>query len=239
MVEEKKKEETAEAEETASKKSGKGGLMTYLMVGGIFFVVTLAVVAGTLYFLKGSHSATEADGSEAETAKTTSSSATEDHSLPDSLLAGDDQSVIDQIMSNLEMLDYQPTDADLADELGGMSHEDSVDAMNWLDKEKALLTDREQKLSAREKELQILERSVSQKMTIIEQAESGRVSNLAKLYDGMDPRSVAKLMSNLDNLTVVSILPRMKIKSASAVLALLPPKRAAKLSKQMITIAEK
>lgn len=239
MVEEKKKDEAADVEETNGKKSGKSGLMTYLMVGGIFFVVTLAVVAGTLYFIKGSHSATEADGSEAETARTTASSSKEDHSKPDSLLAGDDQSVIDQIMSNLEMLDYQPTEADLADELGGMSRDDSVDAMSWLDKEKALLTGREEELSAREKELQRLERSVSQKMTILEQAESGRVSALAKLYDGMDPRSVAKLMSNLDNGTVVSILPRMKIKSASAVLSLLPAKRAAKLSKQMITIAEK
>jgi flagellar motility protein MotE (MotC chaperone) len=54
----------------------------------------------------------------------------------------------------------------------------------------------------------------------------------------MEPRAVAKLMANLDDETIVSILPRMKSKNASAVLALLPPQRGARLSKQMITIAE-
>ena len=104
----------------------------------------------------------------------------------------------------------------------------------------AMLPDEwEKKLDARQRELDITDKKVSQKLLKLEQAESTKISNLAKLYDGMDPRAVAKLIANLDDATVVSILPRMKLKNASTVLALMPAKRGARLSKKMITIAEK
>jgi flagellar motility protein MotE (MotC chaperone) len=118
-----------------------------------------------------------------------------------------------------------------------MSVEDSLEQVNWLEKEKAELADREASLDKRQKELEKLDRDVTKKLTTLEQAESSRIAQLARLYDGMDARAVAKLAANLDDATVVAILPRMKPKNASQVLALLPAKRAAKLSKQMITIA--
>jgi flagellar motility protein MotE (MotC chaperone) len=119
-----------------------------------------------------------------------------------------------------------------------MSEEDSLAAVNWLKEEKARLTEREKDLERREKELQALDKKVSKKLLTLEQAESARIAELAKLYDGMDPRSVAKLMLNLDDETVVAILPRMKQKSAAQVLSLFSPERAARLSKKLITIAE-
>ena len=64
------------------------------------------------------------------------------------------------------------------------------------------------------------------------------MQKLAKLYDGMQAPAVAQLMANLDDNTIVQLLPKMNAKQASAVLALMPPQRAAKLSKQMMTIAE-
>jgi flagellar motility protein MotE (MotC chaperone) len=75
-------------------------------------------------------------------------------------------------------------------------------------------------------------------MAVIEKAESTRITQLAKLYDGMDARAVAQLMANLDDLTIVSILPRMKQQNAARVLQMIPAKRAARLSKKMMTIAE-
>jgi flagellar motility protein MotE (MotC chaperone) len=119
-----------------------------------------------------------------------------------------------------------------------MSVEDSVDASRWLESEKAALTERENDLATRERELKLLDKKVSQKLLTLDQAKTARVNSLAKLYDDMDARSVAALMANLDDNTVVLILPRMKTKNASQVLALFPPKRGAMLSKQMITIAE-
>lgn len=168
--------------------------------------------------------------------------APEDDSLLTMLASESD--FMDEIQKSLEMLDYDPSkDASVA--LEGMegdeaerSREDSIEQVNWLKKEKAALAEKEADLARREKELSSLDRKVSQKLLKLEQAESARVANLARLYDGMDPRSVAKLMAQLDDDTVVSILPRMKLKNASQVLALMPSVRAARLSKQMITITE-
>jgi flagellar motility protein MotE (MotC chaperone) len=160
----------------------------------------------------------------------------------DFLIDESDQSVIDQITASLEFLDYDP-DSDVlsdleAEEGSGMSVEDSMEAVNWLVQEKAALSEREASLEKREKDLERLDQEVQRKILIVEQAESNRISKLAKLYDGMDPRSVTRLMANLDDATVVSVISRMKQKNPTQVLALLSPKRAARLSKMMITIAE-
>ena len=147
---------------------------------------------------------------------------------------------MDNIMANLEFLDYEPTAQEVgAEEAATMSVEDSIEQTNWIKDEKKRLAEKESELEKRERELEALNREVTQKLTKLDQAESTRVSNLARLYDSMDARSVAKLVANLDDHTVVSILPRMKTKNASSVLALMPAKRAARLSKQMITISEK
>ena len=148
-----------------------------------------------------------------------------------------DYGAIEKIMDNLAFLDYEPDDSEIGEE-EGMSNEDSLAAVNWLDQEKASLALRKKELDTRERRLNKLEQEVNRKMLKIEQVESVRVSKLARLYDGMDPRSVTKLMANLDDNTVVELLPKMKVKNASSVLALMPAQRAARLSKQMITIAE-
>jgi flagellar motility protein MotE (MotC chaperone) len=141
-------------------------------------------------------------------------------------------------MANLDALDYVPGEEEMVGDETSMSVEDSIEAVNWLENEKTKLAEREKELDAREKKLNVLDAKVSQQIVKIEQAESARISKLAKLYDGMEARSVAKLIANLDDDTVVALLPRMKLKQASSVLALMPPIRAARLSKQMITIAE-
>ncbi|MDD3731158.1 MAG: hypothetical protein PHU88_02145 [candidate division Zixibacteria bacterium] len=159
----------------------------------------------------------------------------------DSLLAileNSDSDALSKIMDNLSFLDFAPGKDDLGESESTLSVEDSLAAVNWLEKENKRLAEKEKELAAREKELNILDKKVTQKILKIEQAESARITSLAKLYDGMDARAVSNLMANLDDATVVSILPRMKQKNASAVLQLMPAQRAARLSKQMITIAD-
>lgn len=156
------------------------------------------------------------------------------------LLEGEDEKVIDEIMASLEILDYQPSEAEMYGEeiVTGMSKEDSIEASKWLEEEEKRLSEWESQLEAREKEIAATDQRVSKKILRIEQAESARIAQLARLYDNMDARAVAQLAANLDDATVVSILPRMKPKNASLVLQLMPAKRAARLSKQMITIAD-
>lgn len=177
-----------------------------------------------------------------ESAHTQYSADTNEADVPENneyALSDDEQKAIDKIMDNLEFLDYQPSEAELPQDEQALSVEDSLKEVNWIKEEKARLQKWEDDLTAREKELKKLQTIVDAKLAKLDQAETSRITQLAKLYDGMDSRAVAQLMMNLDDDTVVSIIPRMKSQQASAVLQLIPSKRAARLSKQLITIAEK
>ena len=252
---EEQQEQTAPAETAEPKAAKKSGLTAYLLYGGIGLVVMAATVFGTLMFLGtpdpsapdeamvADSLATEADSIAGHGEKTEAPKHGDEHAAVDEHEGmpefipeePDTHSILNDIQANLDFLDYQPEEATAQEDK--LSKEDSIDAANWLKDEKAKLAEREKAVAAREKELDILDKKVSQKILRIEQAESAKVQSLAKLYDNMDPRSVAKLAANLDDATMVSILPRMKQKNASQVLALMPAQRAARLSKQMITIA--
>lgn len=228
-----KKDSDGEQEEQAKpKKSGK--FLKIALYGGVGTILIAALAVGAMFFMAGDDEANLYDDSDEYQTE-----ADEFGSSEDTLFGDDDQTILDAIMENLAALDYKPHDSELEDGSIGMSLEDSLEQMNWIDSEKARLATLDKELASRRRELDILDQKVSQKILRIEQAESARVANLAKLYDGMQDRAVAKLMANLDDATVVSIIPRMKVKNASAVLSLMPAKRAAQLSKQMITIAEK
>jgi len=120
----------------------------------------------------------------------------------------------------------------------GMTPQDSVDTLNWLEKEQAELDKKIAEFEKKRKELEILENKINKSLLKIEQAESTRIINLARLYDGMKPDEIGRLFANLSDEIVISILPRMKPANASKILALLPPKRAARISTSMITVLE-
>lgn len=242
MTDEQKNKEDAEAKEPQEKKASlmEGAMVKYILFGVAGIVLVIGIAFATLLFMGGTKSESVPEDARRETAEVDAFNAQDSPHEPESLALEElDQSVIDMIMENLAVLDYEPKPSDLEENEAGMSVEDSVEAVNWLQQEKTALSQKENELDTRQRELERLDKQVTQKILRIEQVESARVASLAKLYDGMDSRAVAKLMANLDDETVVSILPRMKIKNASAVLQLLPPRRAAKLSKRMITIAEK
>ncbi len=217
-----------------------GSMIKYIIIAFVLMVIVIGATTGVMMIM-GQQTAnvpeTIASGPEGEQSPMNEPS---DKEILDSLPDGEtDQSVLDMINANLNALDWEPDMSELTGAEFGMSVEDSIESANWLKKETEQLRKQRDVLEKREKELAKREKEVATKMLKIEQAESARINNLAKLYDGMDPRSVAQLMANLDDETIVAIIPRMKTKKASEVLQLLPPKRAASLSKQMITIAEK
>jgi flagellar motility protein MotE (MotC chaperone) len=116
--------------------------------------------------------------------------------------------------------------------------EDSAQEPAWMKKARESLAQKESALNARESALNKKDQQISAKLLKLEQASNDRVVNLAKLYDGMEAAAVAKLMANLDDSIVVALIPRMKQKNASDVLSMIPPVRAAAISKQIITIAD-
>ncbi|UCG61234.1 MAG: hypothetical protein JSV52_13065 [Candidatus Zixiibacteriota bacterium] len=254
-VEDKQTDQQAKQPTPPAKPARSGNILKYALfgVGAMALVVIVAVAA--MYFMKNEPSV-EVENSHAQIAQKISKTAAERHdagrsdaptadqsstglSEGGSELEDLDESAIDKIMENLAFLDYEPTEDEIAEQEGRMTKEDSLEQVNWLEQEKAGLAQREKELNARQTDLERLEKEVNKKILTLEQAESARTAQLAKLYDGMDPRAVATLLANLDDQTVVAILPRMKLKNASAVLQLMPAQRAARLSKQMITIAEK
>ncbi|UCD62802.1 MAG: hypothetical protein JSW34_08530 [Candidatus Zixiibacteriota bacterium] len=256
MPEDVKQSEDNKAEPKAREagpKAGRGGMFKYIAIAGAVLVVTVVVAVGVAFVMKGKSSGGDDSTEKAERPKLElKKTAGKDagHAQANSEAGGQavddeagmeelDDSAIEKILDNLAFLDYEPSEDELAEDEGRMTKEDSLEQVNWLDKEKATLTRRTKELDARERELNKLEQKVNQSLLKLEQVESNRIAGLAKLYDGMDPRAVAKLLANLDDETVVAILPRMKLKNASAVLQLMPAQRAARLSKQMITVAEK
>jgi flagellar motility protein MotE (MotC chaperone) len=249
------KDKTPETpDENAAKSAGKrSNLLKYAMFGGGGLVLILAVAFGTLMFVgKGNSPApaetaattagekvAQSDSSGVDTSSDTTAGLSD--SMPDDsmfALLGQDSNVLDEIVSSLDAMDYQPNDSEAAADVQRLSAADSAAEVSWIDQEKTRLTKWQADLDSRQKDLEKLDQSVSRKVLRIEQAESNRVAQLAKLYDGMDSRAVANLLASLDDSTVVDILPRMKAKNASAVMQLMPAKRAARLSQQMITIAE-
>ncbi|MCP4631554.1 MAG: hypothetical protein GY855_01415 [candidate division Zixibacteria bacterium] len=123
-------------------------------------------------------------------------------------------------------------------DLVGMTPQDSVDTLNWLDKEMAKLDKSKAENAQKVKELKTLEYKIDKALIKIEQAESARIINLARLYDGMRAKQVGKLFENLDDKAVLAILPRMKSANAAKILEIMPPKRAARISTKMISLLE-
>ncbi len=249
--------EQAPEQEAEDTKRARSPILRYALFGGgglvlvlaIAFAVAILMGGGTANSPEGAseggrsvetgHDIAVAEGDAGPQQHAEGSIAEEGERHIDSLLnAQQDAKVIDNIMDNLAFLEYEPDLSEIESAASGMSVRDSLEKADWLEQETARLADRKAELDKRERELNRLDKEVTQKLLKLEQAETARVNTLAKLYDGMDPRAVAQLMANLDDETIVSILPRMKLKNASAVLALLPPQRGARLSKQMITIAE-
>ncbi|HOP05809.1 MAG TPA: hypothetical protein PLF13_00820 [candidate division Zixibacteria bacterium] len=264
MTEENNNAEAQQATpEPAPAKSG--GMMKYIIIGLVAVVVVAGVSVVALKMMSGGDTVSQTEeatepaehsettnhpdstkAAQAEVAHTPTAEEIAEELTEGMTAQTDDPSLLGDIMENLAFLDYQPEAEDIPGMEMGMSQEDSIENMNWLDREKARLADREKGLDQREqevnnryRELQKLENEVNRKLLVLEQAETARISSLAKLYDGMDPRSVAQLAENLDDETMVALIPRMKTKNASSLLALMPPQRAARLSQKMITISEK
>jgi len=154
------------------------------------------------------------------------------------------------IMAELDFLNYVPemeAEENHSKEKSGESSEssnegitaqDSVDTLNWLEKEMTRLNEAKAEQDRRLASLQAVEAKVDAAMQKITELETSNTSNLARLYDGMRPEQVAKLFENLDDDAIMAILPKMKPANAAKIFAAMPPKRAAKISSMMISILE-
>jgi flagellar motility protein MotE (MotC chaperone) len=232
----------------------KSGLMKYIIFGAVGLVAVLVVAFATVFLLGGfpqkPKDAQAKAGIEVKPADSVAARETPLAVAPlkvddtmkkivDSITGTtEDTSIMAEVKRNLAALEYVPDlDTSRGLDSAGVAKE-SVAALSWVNVEKDKLREKEKSLNIRDVEVSKREQEVSRKLIKIEQVTATRISELARLYDGMDVRAVANMMASLDDTTIVSILPRMKQKNASQVLGLLPAQRGAKLSKQMIEVAE-
>ncbi|MEW5794885.1 MAG: hypothetical protein AB1772_00865 [Candidatus Zixiibacteriota bacterium] len=256
-----KSKETPKADEAAQAKSASAGKpwLKYLLLGIGGLVAVAAIAFGTLMLAGGVSESASTGQESAEGQTAVDKPQPSDSHIPPAaadtsmnldslaaLIANDTslsfleqgQAAFESIVSNLEALDHAPAETMPSDDAALITSDDLAKKTDWVKQEEARLAARAGELDAREKQLNVRETKIQQGIARIEQAESSRITKLAGLYDNMEASAVAKLLANLDDETVVAIVPRMKPKNASAVLALMPPARAAKLSKEMVSIAD-
>ena len=232
-MEEKKDINEIAPDERAGRKLQLGSLKKYLLptlIALALFVISTDV--SSLFFQKPS-AITGLEGTPSDTANLKADSISEQLSSDDS---GSLEIDTVAIMKELAFLNYDP------EKKAGSSPlavRDSSDTLNWIQKEVAKLEEEKTAIENKKKELETLDAKVNQGLQKLQQVESARMVSLARLYDGMRPEEVAKLFENLDDSMVVAILPRMKAANAAKLLALLPPKRAALISTQLISVVEK
>jgi flagellar motility protein MotE (MotC chaperone) len=111
---------------------------------------------------------------------------------------------------------------------------DTLAELSLLDARRKELDAEERKITKERKELEDLRAQIETLMNKKEAVAEEKLVYIAKLIDGMKPDEMSGLISNLDNPTIMSVLPRMKPQTASRVLATLPPERAAKITMELI-----
>ncbi len=246
MAEEEKVEEQSspEGQEESSEKGKSNGLIKMIIIGVVVFVVGI----GGFSFMMGVFSSPEKAEDEGEKDKKVevdtkhTEKAKPEESEDDDFLAEIAQ-LEEELFGIHDVTDAEDMDdimslVDEEEESQGMSEEDSVEAVKWLESEKAKLAKERAEVDNRQKELDKQEYRLKQLFAKKDQMQSTRVGSLAKLYDGMKPSQVAPLITQLNDTQAVDILLKMKPGNAAKILGAISPKRAARISAQMITLTE-
>lgn len=120
----------------------------------------------------------------------------------------------------------------------GGEEPDTMAEISWVESEKRKIQADKMALAIERKQLETLRQDVETLLARKDQVKSERVAYLAKLFDGMKQDEISKLMAQLDDNTIVAVLPKMKTASASKVLAMLPPERAARITTVLLGLNE-
>ncbi|CAN7593129.1 MotE family protein [Phenylobacterium sp. LjRoot225] len=104
---------------------------------------------------------------------------------------------------------------------------------NDLNTQLALMAAAEAKLDAKVKALTGLKSEIQGLLTQTDQKEAAEVDRLVKVFEGMKPKDAAPRMVLLDDAVRLPIAAKMKERSLSGILALMPPAEAKKLTESL------
>lgn len=91
----------------------------------------------------------------------------------------------------------------------------------------------EQETEKKLKELIVIQKEIQAYRAEKEEAQNGRIRSLAKIYGTMKPKEAAKLLENLDDQLVVSVISTMTPDEAGTILGNMDIKKAAKISESL------
>ena len=97
----------------------------------------------------------------------------------------------------------------------------------------ALMAAAEAKLDAKVKTLSGLKAEIQGLLTQTDQKQASEVDRLVKVFEGMKPKDAAPRMMVLDDSVRLPIAAKMKERSLSAILALMPPAEAKRLTESL------
>jgi flagellar motility protein MotE (MotC chaperone) len=236
MPEEEKKQEETKQDDTAPAASKKKGPILLIIIGVVVLVAGIGGFSMIMGVFSTPPEADEEKAAEKKTEKAAKSNAEkQQENLSDTELLEKELFGVDDLEDAKDMDDLVKL---IDDQKSGMSEEDSIEAVNWLDAEKAKLLTERVELDKLKKEMDAQEYQLKQLIAKRNQMESTRIGALAKLYDGMKASQVAPLLTKLTDEQAVQILLKMKPANAAKILGSLSPDRAARISAKMITLSE-
>lgn len=104
---------------------------------------------------------------------------------------------------------------------------------NDLNTQLALMAAAEAKLDAKVNSLNALKGEIQGLLTQADQKEAAEIDRLVKVFEGMKPKDAAPRMVMLDDSVRLPIAAKMKERSLSAIIALMPPAEAKKLTESL------
>lgn len=97
----------------------------------------------------------------------------------------------------------------------------------------ALLKAAEQQLVSRRAELVGMKQQVERLLKLADKKEISRINNLVKIYENMKPRDAAVIFNGLEQVVVLELVERMKVRKAAPVIAAMQPLKARRLTKAL------
>lgn len=127
------------------------------------------------------------------------------------------------------------------------------DTVKFVETKRVELKEKEEALKREEERLAALKKEVDEKIAVysklltkieaaltrVNAVKSEKVDNVVKAYEIMSAGDAAARLAALDNDTALQIISRMKSKKAGAIMAAMPPNKAAELTKSMAALTPK
>lgn len=220
---EKEQEQTPQAEPMPKAKAGGKSHLAPVAGGLIVFVVF--VIIFSLKF--GVFSSTNIKPSTQTTAPAAIAS---DSVAQDSDQSEESTSAYDELFDGFDGSRAQAPTTDSA------MVRDSLQKVQWYEAQRQEIERKVAQLNVERKQLEQLKAQVEVLLDRKKAAEEGNITQMAKLYEGMETAALVPILANLEDAQVSILISKMKKQKASEVLGQLPPERAARITQYLISM---